>query len=623
MPAPARRAEARRLPLRVPPVEGETFPSYVERLAADLGITLVEALAATGVIDRTHHLDIPFCAGYGLPRERVAVFATNARLAPERVAAMFLDRYAEVLQWRNIPSRAGTGTLAEARRLGVIVRSSNLCPDCISEDGGAWQASWMLVWHFACLRHRRLLADVCPSCSSFLGYGATHAIGFLSFPSLPPAPGRCGNSLRGKNGAVGRGSTPCGQPLPAIETVQLEPRSPLLAAQQVLIDLLDGRPQVIDGEENAAPEYLQELRALATLLLWTGRTEHYAEMPAPIPVALERDFTGVVNNRRWLRDLGTRSDRVHRAAGVLTAAVSLFGAPQPETLAERLEPLLRLAEKAGRGRRYPSELRVRLPPSRLVDAALQVAEAGTFRSPWRTTTARHAAIRSRRRPPRIEQVPQLFWLDLYQALFKGLVTELRDDPFRRFCSLTLAKLAGDVTWAAARAHLDLEVRGTKGQIGWARGDLRQLGNTDVFLSRIVHVADALGAADHRVDYAERRQALADLRSWPEDDCLAIVVEAGLPRFVHPRRCRNVATWLWCELTSGDYRRAPAFRDGFTNADQNSYMKFRRDIVPRLHTLDVRAERLLVERAVPAPAEAWRRGVSNFVGAADEVGALAL
>lgn len=382
VPASARRAEARRLPLRVPPVEGESFPSYVERLAADLGITLVEALAATGVIDRTHHLDIPFCAGYALSEERVVAFAANARLAPERVAAMFLDRYAEVLQWRNIPSRAGTGTLAEARRLGVIVRSSNLCPDCIREDGGAWQASWMLVWYFACLRHRRLLADVCPSCRSFLGYGATHAIGFLSFPSMPPVPGRCGNSVRGKDGAIGRGSSPCGQPLDAIATVQLEPGSPLFDAQRVLIDLLDGHPRAIGGEEIMAAEYFQELRALATLLLWTARTDHYSAMPPPITTARERDFTGVVNNRRWLRDLGTRSDRVLRAAGVLTAAVSLLAAPEPGTLAERLEPLLHLAERAGRGRRYPSELRVRLPLSRLVDAALQVAKAGTFRSPW-------------------------------------------------------------------------------------------------------------------------------------------------------------------------------------------------------------------------------------------------
>jgi hypothetical protein len=391
----------------------------------------------------------------------------------------------------------------------------------------------------------------------------------------------------------------------------------------VLIDLLDDRPRAIDGEENTATEYLQELRALATLLLWTGRTEHYAEMPPPISIALERDFNGVVNNRRWLRDLGTRSNRVHRAAGVLTAAVSFLSGPEPATLAERLEPLLRLAEKAGRGRRYPSELRARLPPSRLVDAALQVAEAGTFRSPWRTTTARHAAIRSRRRPPRVDEVPQLFWLDLYQALFKGLVTEMRDDPFRRFCSLTLAKLAGNLTWAAARIHLDLEVRGTKGQIGWARGDLRRLGNTSIFLSRMVYVADALGDADDRVDYAERRRALADLRSWSEEDCLAICVEAGLPRFVHPRRCRNVATWVWSELTSGDYRRAPAFRHGFTNGDQNSYMRFRRDVVPQLPTIGHRPERLLAERGLATPPETWRQGLSRFLGAAHEVDGLAL
>jgi hypothetical protein len=140
---------------------------------------------------------------------------------------------------------------------------------------------------------------------------------------------------------------------------------------------------------------------------------------------------------------------------------------------------------------------------------------------------------------------------------------------------------------------------------------------------MVYVADALGDADDRVDYAERRRALADLRSWSEEDCLAICVEAGLPRFVHPRRCRNVATWVWSELTSGDYRRAPAFRHGFTNGDQNSYMRFRRDLVPQLPTIGQRAERLLAERGLATPLETWRQGLSRFLGAAHEVDGLAL
>jgi len=615
VPSPVQAIDARRLPLRVPPVEGESFPSFVARLAADLGITMAEALAATGVIDRAHSSELPYFASFTLPPRRIDAFARNARLPRASVESMFVKRFSGVLGSHDFPTRAGQAPLMQARRLGVIVRSSNLCPDCIVEDQGAWQVSWMLVWSFACERHRRLLADVCPSCGSFLGFGAHSSLGLLGFPSLIPEPGRCGNSVREGMGPSGRAARPCGHSLPSIETHSLEAGSPLLAAQARLAGVLDGDRQVIDGDELHANEYLVELRSVATLLLWTRSTEHYRDMPGPIAAAMEEDFAGPLNNRRWLRDLGTRPGRVLRAAGVLTRAVSLLNAPPSSTLAERLEPILRQAEHAGSYRRYPSELRMRLPPSRLVDAALQICEAPTFRSTWRTTTALLASARGASNPLRVDQIPQLFWPDLYESLFKGLVREIRDDPVRRFCSLTLVKIAGELSWREARVHLGLEGRGTHGQIGWVRGVLRELGNTDIFLHRMGLVLNAVTRSQERVDYAERRYQLRDLFSRPEDEWRAICTEAGIWPASQERRRRNVAAWLWCHLTIGDYRRSPAFRDGFTNYDQNSFVKFRNDVAPlvspQLHRL---AERILVERGLPLSMESWRQGISDIAGA---------
>lgn len=63
------------------------------------------------------------------------------------------------------------------------------------------------------------------------------------------------------------------------------------------------------------------------------------------------------------------------------------------------------------------------------------------------------------------------------------------------------------------------------------------------------------------------------------------------------------------MTGGDYRRAPAFRDGFTNHDQNSYMKFRRDVVPQLLVpLRQRSAVILAVRCLPSPRETWREHV---------------
>lgn len=258
---------------------------------------------------------------------------------------------------------------------------------------------------------------------------------------------------------------------------------------------------------------------------------------------------------------------------------------------------------------------MRLPPSRLVDAALQVCEAPTFRSTWRRTTARHASARGASNPLRVDQVPQLFWSDLYESLFRGLVTEVRDDPVRRFCSLTLVKIAGELTWREARVHLDLEVRGTRGQIGWVRDILLRLGNTEVFLRRMSLVLNAVTRSEERVNYAERRRQLGDLSSRPEHEWRAICDEAGIFPVSQERRRRNAATWLWCHLTSGDYRRSPAFKDGFTNSDQTSFVTFRNKVAPFVSTqLRQVGDRILAERGLPLSMESWRQGISNFAEA---------
>ena len=66
---------------------------------------------------------------------------------------------------------------------GVAAR---YCPDCLADSGGRWRLSWQFPFGFACLRHKRLLVDLCPGCRQpprLIGHPIT----------LVPQPGHCHN----------------------------------------------------------------------------------------------------------------------------------------------------------------------------------------------------------------------------------------------------------------------------------------------------------------------------------------------------------------------------------------------------------------------------------------------
>lgn len=111
--------------------------------------------------------------------------------------------------------------------------------------------------------------------------------------------------------------------------------------------------------------------------------------------------------------------------------------------------------------------------------------------------------------------------------------------------------------------------------------LNSHGRTETFFARVRDLADRLDADSQRVDYGALRRAHAGLADLDPAAWRRACRQAG----VHPglgTRRRNAATWVSAELTGGDWRVAPAFRDRGTDNAREVYRRFLRNELRILH-----------------------------------------
>lgn len=185
---------ARTFPIRLAPLPGEALDSWLETLAARLAVPLSDLVRGFGRADGTRRLGLPDRTIALDPAEAAAITAATG-LGEDRVRAMTLERYDQTAVILDPRTR-----MVNVRTLWGKSQGSRYCPDCLAGTGGRWQLRWRLSWSFACLAHRRLLADDCPRC------GAPQRIcGPAGYE--PPCPGRC-PSPAGPAPAAGNGAVP-------------------------------------------------------------------------------------------------------------------------------------------------------------------------------------------------------------------------------------------------------------------------------------------------------------------------------------------------------------------------------------------------------------------------------
>lgn len=148
----------RTLPVRVPPVAGESLTSWLCAYAHRNQVTWEQMLTAVGLHRRRGDMKRLGWVARLHPHEVDTLgVATSEDVATLR--AMTLERFDDLgMTTGRRPPRPDFGALRGP------ARPLRYCPRCLVDTGGRWQLRWSVGWTFACLEHGCLLADNCPRC---------------------------------------------------------------------------------------------------------------------------------------------------------------------------------------------------------------------------------------------------------------------------------------------------------------------------------------------------------------------------------------------------------------------------------------------------------------------------
>ena len=382
---PAPRGPSVTLPIRPEPASGEALPSYVDRLAAFWDVRLQTMLALTGLVDEDHGSIQPVAYGVALSPERLQIFSYVTRLPEEKVSGMLLASYDRIAyDFANQDLWQPKVLRNAARYQWTYFAGSHMCPLCLEESGGAWKLAWKTPWSFACVRHRCLLVDTCPSCERRTGIGRLDAKCAPPFTSQVPVLSTCRNASLPLPGS--RRSSPgiCGYPWTQVPALPLRDRtsSHILDAQRRLDEALEGKEQIVGGEEVSSLEYFRDLRSICAMILSLGSPEDFEDATPLVREAFAQYVEyreALRKERRELVAAGghwrggplhkpytTTPQSVALMAAIVPRAIKILDSPSREELAMSLERfLLRVKERSKAVRR---EVRVFTFSERLEEA---------------------------------------------------------------------------------------------------------------------------------------------------------------------------------------------------------------------------------------------------------------
>ncbi|MFD8967609.1 TniQ family protein [Streptomyces sp. NPDC059568] len=314
----------RTLPVRFAPLDGEALDSWMEALARRLRTPLGDLTRATGLPQGPVEWTVLLH-----PQQAAAVSATTG-LSEARIHSMTLRHY----------DQRALAIDTERRRVRINVlwgrgSGSRFCPDCLAERDGRWMLSWRLGWSFACLRHRRLLADCCPHCGRIPRRRPRG-------PRSIPDPGRCGNPPTGPGRSITSG---CGFDLADADTLRLDEDHPALIAQALLLDVIE-KGTAVFGAYALAPQpattALADVRAVCGRVLSSLPSHNLAQwVPADIVGAHLHPAPSCSLAGRAEQRPGFRSPpRAVTAATAVTAALRVLNQADIHQAGAALRPLL-------------------------------------------------------------------------------------------------------------------------------------------------------------------------------------------------------------------------------------------------------------------------------------------
>lgn len=591
----------RKLPIRTPPVAGESFASYMDRLARDMRVSLDAVIAAIGMVRSKHrnHMGIPGGYGVFLTSERMIRFCHATDLPESVVMDMLLARYEGLcVDLSGIDLTDACNVNRPSNRPWAYLSGTHACPACLAEHpevetqsepvAGVWKLSWKLPWAFSCTEHGTLLLDRCPGCKTRLRTGWYANRGKPAYHARIPEPTLCANPIP-PDRRVQNQNGPCGYPLTEASAPSLTAWPDVLEAQKHLQRLLDGSAgtPTVAGEAVPTLQYFGTLRTLSSLLLAYGSTEALGQAPAFALESFERRQAAYLEGRRrkLMYAFSIPPEDAALLCAVVPAAVKMADAASVEALSAMIEPLVRCARADGLS--TPALLRP------LTVSSVRLAEAFE-RTYVRRGSPAGMLLRQNENPVWAsvrygglspDYVPQLLWESTYSELFAELFPRKSRYYARRVCSMSIVRLMGPPSWPKAAELLELPVSRSKEIAKELVGVLSRSdqGKTEVFAERIDEVARRMTGTPERdrVNYRLRRRALEHLEVVPYTEWERICEQVGIGPGKDGVRNRCAAAWIWCRIAGGDRWLSPAIRCNDDNTIRVHYQRFEQECTGEL------------------------------------------
>ncbi|GEK87909.1 TniQ family protein [Microbacterium aerolatum] len=254
-------AELRRLPFVVRPLPDEPFGSWFETMAATLRTTCGDLARALGLRVLAQGPLGSTSWSVQLDDQQLANLERTTGLTSEVLRATTREGFAaNAVQF----DRRGAISLFSP----ISGASGRYCPDCLRDSNGRWRLTWQFPFGFACVRHHRLLNDVCAACRK-----PPHR---TALPHrLVPMPGACRNPIgRLDNGRV----RPCGADLRDDHSDAMDAGADVLDAQRLIMRALS-KPRTADGIWSSGPQPAS--RVLGDLVLLAGFARRDLEERGP------------------------------------------------------------------------------------------------------------------------------------------------------------------------------------------------------------------------------------------------------------------------------------------------------------------------------------------------------
>ena len=561
----------RRLARSLAPLPEESLPGFLLRLSHRLGCSPTRIAELGGLSSYRRHVPARYLLD--LPEDLTLQFAWVARLSTHEVKSLTLQHFAAAHPvLRSHPHSASRANALTSVDWGMNA-ASRYCPACLRGDGspiqrefgGAWKLIWHLPFSFACTRHDRLLSDTCPDCRQPLNGLADRRLSLVQRPRVPGAhPAACRHAaVAGGNIYRGRFPTFCGTRLDA----STEPALPSLTSTEraLLIDLQQRLDADLHSDGSAAiPDlvlvtHLIKLSwPLGTSLLPTAPlTELLDRHLSPITQLLHEQPGPAPAGSKKLTGVRTPPTDPGECAALLLAADAALANRDLSSLRERLRPLAQEARQ-----RAPGYIGNVVRASEHVSPDLLRAIA------WRAHGyQRHSRLRQQKASHRytIEEIPSFLPKEWFDTNFAELMHRMNAPDarlaysLRRASSLQLAQFITGETWPCCAPQIGIPPGYAAKLLASIGKRLNRAGLWLEFENRVRAVACQLDASGTRVNYARRRQRMAD---WHLPDQHWDAICRGVPRFRSAHYGHNPGVGevlVWCNVTQGERALSPLVR----------------------------------------------------------------